>query len=42
VNDTDIFSPLFRWAHRQGENFTTDALVGMVKVLLKEPVASRA
>lgn len=43
MSDTDIFSPLFRWAHRQGENFTTDAFVGVVKVMLKreESLAKR-
>lgn len=31
----DLFSPLFRWAHRQGENFVTDAFVFLVQELLR-------
>jgi hypothetical protein len=43
TNDPDIFSTLFRWAHRQNENFTTDAFVYVVRHILKvEPSLGRS
>lgn len=39
----DIFSTLFRWAYRQGENYTTESLVWLLNYLLESenPVARR-
>jgi hypothetical protein len=33
-SQTNLFSPLFKWAHRQDENFTTDAFVAVIRELL--------
>ena len=30
----DLYSPLFKWAHRQGENFTTDAFCFLLREML--------
>lgn len=39
----DLFSSLFRWAHRQGENFTTDGFVFVVNELVRrEPDVARS
>lgn len=39
----DLFSSLFRWAHRQGENFATDGFVFVVNELVRrEPDVARS
>jgi hypothetical protein len=41
--ESDLFTVLSRWAHRQGENFTTDSFVFVVNELLnREPLAARS
>lgn len=40
--EQDLFSCLFRWAHRQGENFTTEGFVWLLNLLLeKAPTVGR-
>jgi hypothetical protein len=39
-NDNNLLASLYRWAHRQDENFTTEAFAHLVKTLLQcEPLA---
>lgn len=43
IRPGNLFSSLFRWAHRQGENYTTEALVWLLNhLLLTEPEAGRS
>jgi hypothetical protein len=35
MSDRDLFSSLYPWARRQGENFTTDAFVAVLRELLE-------
>lgn len=42
MGNKDVFSSVYRWARRQGENFTTDAFVYLLKELLdREPPIAR-
>jgi len=36
VPRVNIFSRLYRWSYRQGENFTTDAFAGLIGLLAQE------
>ena len=40
VTQADLFSRLYRWTYRQGENYTTEAFACLLDFLLKEETAA--